>query len=179
MRRLLPAAALAVALLAACGHTDRPEGVVERWLLSLNQGAAGRPGLYAPEPLSQRVLPHWATRSPGDLDLIEVGQGRALGPPSVLTYAVPFKVVRLDGSTSSGLANVVRRPSWRIDAIVGQAADPTLRVPSEGGTRIGGATAALWLASLGVAAGLILLAAALMRAVEPRRARAVPGSVAD
>ena len=43
MRRLWPAAAVALVLLAACGGTDRPEGVVERcliWGIALGISAA-------------------------------------------------------------------------------------------------------------------------------------------
>ena len=75
MRRLAAAAMLAGLVLAGCGHTDRPEGIVERWFTSLNQGSAGRPGQYAPELLSQGVLPNWRQCEPGVIDLIEVGRG--------------------------------------------------------------------------------------------------------
>jgi hypothetical protein len=37
------ALAFVVLVLPACASTERPEGLVERWLVSLNQGAAGRP----------------------------------------------------------------------------------------------------------------------------------------
>ena len=59
MRRLFAVSALAAVLLAACGGTDRPEGVVERWLDSLNQGKAGQPYKYAAPDVTQKVLPNW------------------------------------------------------------------------------------------------------------------------
>ena len=136
MKRLLSAAVLAVALLAACGGTNRPEGIVERWLISLNQGKAGRPGLYAPERLSQRILPHWASRDPGDLDVIEVGRGDIVfqGTPVLegRVWRVPFRIERTSGVKLEGLANVVKPGgSWRVDGI--RIGDFALKVRSSTG----------------------------------------------
>ena len=59
MRRAAALVAIVVTggLLSGCAGTDRPEGVVERWLIALNVGAAGRPAVYAAEALSRRILP--------------------------------------------------------------------------------------------------------------------------
>ena len=56
VRRALACVLLALAF-TACTQAARPEGVVENWLRSLNQGAAGRPDRYAPDEVSQRVVP--------------------------------------------------------------------------------------------------------------------------
>ena len=163
MRRGLLLFALAALLLPACGGTDRPEGVVERWLISLNQGKAGQPEKYAPLRLSERVLPHWASRDPGDLDLIEVGRGRTDADDR---YLVPFRVKRLDGTELSGV--VMGSPidiegTWRVEDLL--PPDPSLPVPSKGGQRVGDAEPSIWLASAGVAALLVLVSVLLMSRV--------------
>ena len=148
-RRLcLIALASSALLLGACGGTDRPEGVVERWLISLNQGEAGQPEKYAPDELSNRILPE--PREPNDLDVIEVGRGRELG----VAAQVPYRVEVLDGPKLEGVAQLQRTAAgWRVTFLL--PADPALRVPSEGGHRIGSASVALWLAGLGFAALLV------------------------
>lgn len=158
-------AALVLMLLPACGNTDRPEGVVERWLVSLNQGAAGRPQQYAPERLSQQILPHWATRDPGQLDVIEVGKGRLDDRQSVsarpITYFVPYRVKRLNGPTLSGVAVLTKTSDgWLVANL--WPPQPGLSVPTAGGERIGNASLALWLASLGVAFVFVVVSWALM-----------------
>ncbi|HEV8419846.1 MAG TPA: hypothetical protein VGR13_00680, partial [Actinomycetota bacterium] len=111
MKRALLLLAVATLLLPACGGTDRPEGVVERWLVSLNQGKAGEPDRFAPDELSQRILPHWQSRDPGELDVIEVGGGKPAtsGPrlPPGRRYLVPFRVERLDGDEMVGTVRLV------------------------------------------------------------------------
>jgi hypothetical protein len=161
-------------MLGGCAGTDRPEGVVERWLIALNQGAAGRPAQYAPDALSQRVLPGWASKDPGELDVIEVGNGRSLEtgcilnptctqPPGIRTALVPYRVVRLDGTTIEGSAILVELTGgWRVATLRGKT--DGLAVPSEGGQRIGSGGVALWLAALGTAALCSLLAIGLMAA---------------
>ena len=73
MRRALLVAVVAlVALTSACSSEQRPEGITERWLLSLNQGAAGRPDRYAPDEVSEQVVPGWHDLDPGFLDVITV-----------------------------------------------------------------------------------------------------------
>ncbi len=128
---------------------------MEAWLNSLNQGAAGRPARYAPEALSQRILPHWATRDPGDLDLIEVGKGRATkqaGP----AFLVPYRVKDIDGHERKGLAGLVRvRDGWRVAGLLAGREAPDLAVPSQGGRRYASASGTLWLLGLGIAALLI------------------------
>ena len=73
MRRALLVAVVAlVALTSACSSEQRPEGITERWLLSLNQGAAGQPDRYAPDEVSEQVVPGWHDLDPGFLDVITV-----------------------------------------------------------------------------------------------------------
>jgi hypothetical protein len=102
-----------VATLPACERTDRPEGVVERWLVSLNQGAAGRPDRYAPDAVSEQVVPGWRELDPGQLDKIEVG-AHTLDPSSQLP-AVPFRVATIDDVQTVGTANLEEGPDgWQI-----------------------------------------------------------------
>jgi hypothetical protein len=181
MKRALLLLTVAILLMPACGGADRPEGVVERWLISLNQGKAGEPEQYAPDELSQRILPNWQSRDPGDLDVIEVGKGR---PSDVehTYYDVPFRVRRSNGSEISLIA--------RLDARVGTtegisehrviellAADAgrqaIMPLPSQGGERIGNASATVWLAAAGIAVALVLVSVLLMSTVG-RAARVSP-----
>lgn len=158
MRRLAALALLAALVLApACASVDRPEGLVERWLLALNQGAAGRPGRYADPRVSERVLPGWRGRDPGALDVIEVGRGSANGA----TYLVPVRVVRLDGTAFRGTATVA---GGRVLDVVPRTGPP--RFPSEGGPEIGSAGPRAWLAA-GATALLLIVAAALTMRLTP------------
>jgi hypothetical protein len=147
--------------------------VVERWLVSLNQGKAGEPETYAPDELSQRVLPNWQSREPGDLEVIEVGTGKRFipqggVPPAEKHYLVPYRVTRRDGPKLRGTAELfsVWGGPWRVDRLT--APNEGLRVPSEGGERIGDASWAVWLAGMGIAVALILLSALLMSTVGRR-----------
>jgi hypothetical protein len=162
VRRAFAVSALALLMLSACGGTDRPEGVVERWLVTLNQGKAGEPEKYAPERLSQQILPHWESRDPGDLDVIEVGKGSVnatLGSQS--TFYVPFRIERTSGAKLDGLAGVAKHDSdWRVTQLI--RGDRSLLVPSEGGERIGSAGLGAWGVALGISAALMLLVALMM-----------------
>ena len=165
MRRLASLAFLAMLLLSACGGTDRPEGAVERWLISLNQGKAGEPEKYAPDALSQEILPHWESRDPGDLDVIEVGKGRPTDKTGIFVgdYEVPFRVERTSGVKIAGVVELLHRKGvWRV-ALIDR--NPTsLKVPSQGGEPIESASAAAWLAALGISAALMLIVALIMAA---------------
>lgn len=162
MKRALRLLTVAALLLPACGTTDRPEGVVERWLISLNQGKAGQPEKYAPNELSQTVLPHWQNRDPGDLDVIEVGKGRIYTDDR---YLVPFRVKRLDGVQLSrvAIASPISTGRWRIEGLL--PPDPSIPVPSAGGERVGRAPWSVWLAGVGIAILLTLLSIVLMSTV--------------
>jgi hypothetical protein len=160
------AVAITAALLSGCAGTDRPEGVVERWLIALNQGSAGVPAMFADDALSQRILPSWASKDPGQLDVIEVGRGKsfqaATTPPRIAAL-VPYRVVRVDGTTIEGNVVLLKvSGDWRVVTYRGKL--PGLAVPSEGGPRIGSASPVLWLAAFGVAVLLSLVAVGLMTA---------------
>jgi hypothetical protein len=188
MRRLAAAAFLASLLLAGCAHTDRPEGVVERWLTSLNQGGAGRPDRFTLIPgIEDPILPDWEHCDPGALDVIEVGRGRAgvfASAVDLPQYVVPIRIEyandlsslcdHLPRSTAPKFGSVLLvndntsdDPDWRI-----AAAGPRtfgLRVPSEGGHLVTNTSALLWLAGLAIGLALCGLVALLMAAT-PRAA---------
>jgi len=112
VRRPVVLAIVALVLGAGCASSnERPEGVVEQWLLSLNQGAAGDPGRHggsAAERAAAEVLPDWRTSDPGSLDRIQVGgdvvEGQAFGEPD----DVPFRIETTDGHEISGIVHVAR-----------------------------------------------------------------------
>jgi hypothetical protein len=178
MRRLAVVWVLVVLSLSGCAEAERPEGVVERWLISLNQGAAGEPERFAPDRLSELVLPGWRELEPGELDVIEVGLGRATGRASVPWVAeVPFRVVTIDGGETIGVALVA--PPGARPAIAGieTGRDPGVPLPSDGGPSLDDDEGIAWPAAAGVAALLILLTIGLMRlAPEPSPATRAPPS---
>ena len=153
MRRGLLAAIMAiVALTSACTSEQRPEGITERWLLSLNQGAAGRPERYAPDEVSQQIVPGWQDLDPGYLDVIKVEpQMRARSAePGVF---VPFRLVTKDGAEIDGIAHLLQDGnSWRIT-------DVSTGAPVTEGGRPFGTGLPGWPIALGV--GMILALAAL------------------
>ena len=161
MRRLAAFIVLAAVLLPTCAKQERPEGIVERWLVALNQGSAGRPERYASDELSEEVLPNWNELEPGELDVIEVGS--AVRDANDLGANVGFRVERLDGTVVERTARVERldgSPRWHIERL-GPAGDaPAL--PSEGGPAIGAADLGWWLGAIGVALVLVLASIALM-----------------
>ena len=168
---------IAALLFAGCSTAERPEGVVERWLLALNQGDAGRPDRYASSVASTAVFPGWRSTDPGAFDVVEVGHSHPCGyrGPMICDVVVPFRVVLEDGS------------ELRSDALVGRARDegpaPTRvftivpartgqGLPSEGGPPIGSAPLGSWLEAFLVAAALVAAAELVLRAVRgsaPRR----------
>jgi hypothetical protein len=165
MRRALVVLLTLVAL-SSCATSERPEGIVERWLISLNQGAAGDPGAYAADELSQAVLPDWDELEPGQLDVIEVGRARERPDGTVL---VPFQVRYLE-ENGEGVARAI--------AVVEQGAgsprivrfepppDPGPGVDPDFATHAGSSAAIpAWLAALGLAGLLILVTIGLMRLV--------------
>jgi len=171
VRRLAAVLVLAAVLLPACSaERERPEGIVERWLVALNQGSAGRPQAYASDELSQEVLPRWEDLDPGELDVIEVGRARV--DANDLGADVPFRVERLDGTTLERVARIERldgAPDWRVERLL--PPDPALLLPSEGGPAIGVAEPAWWVGAVAVALGFVLVSAGLMALVRRRTTR--------
>jgi len=173
VKRLFAVAALAAFLLVACGGTNRPEGVVERWLVSLNQGKAGEPQKYAEPEVTDSVLPNWKTCDPGSLDVTEVGQHGA-GPngsvfvPYRIKYASDLSSCETSAKPTAPLngSAVVRMQGgdWRVTALQARSASDPLKVPSEGGEPIGNAPLSVWLITLGASAVLMLICALIIRA---------------
>jgi hypothetical protein len=99
------AAAAALLVFAACGSAQRPEGVAERWLLSLGQGAAGAPDRFGGEPALEAatsVLPDWRTREPGSIDRTEVGTAVVSERAGTSTASIPFRIETSDGEVVTG-----------------------------------------------------------------------------
>jgi hypothetical protein len=172
VRRLAVAALVALALANCSSQEQRPEGIVERWLLALNQGSAGQPGRYAPAAVSDAVLPGWQGLDPGELDFIEVGRRHRCGyrGPGDCEAAVPVRVVTTDGDESRFDAFVgsteAGTEGTRIIAITGSVAGSQL--PSEGGPKITEEAASIWLIAAGIGLLILLVAEGLMRLVRPR-----------
>ena len=168
-RRVLAAALLLLMLmLPGCSSQERPEGIVERWLLALNQGAAGEPERYTSDLYSERVLPDWSSKEPGQLDVIEVGPATRTGCSRV----VPFRVVRLDGDEIRGFATFQLCPTAfpKPIGIVEFGGVPVGTFPSEGGSPVGTDRPVIWV--IAGASGVVLLAVGemLMRLARRRRA---------
>jgi hypothetical protein len=166
--------ALATVALAACSSSERPAGIVERWLLALNQGSAGQPERYARSAVSDQVLPGYAHADPGELDVIEVGGSsgaRYALDGSVAAHHVPFRVVRVDGVTIEGRADVA--PGVSGLRVVAFEVDMPLMdgsLPSTGGVALAQASAIAWLAAVAAGVGLALAGEGAMRQVRvPRR----------
>ena len=166
MRRALLVAVVAlVALTSACSSEQRPEGITERWLLSLNQGAAGQPDRYAPDEVSEQVVPGWHDLDPGFLDVITVEAQQIRRGPVPGTF-VPFRLVSKDGDQIDGVAHLLPSgDSWRI-ADVEDGASPT-----EGGTPFGAGLPG-WPIALAVGALLALAALGLLTIVRRRATKA-------
>jgi hypothetical protein len=167
-------AVVALLSLASCAVPDRPEGIVERWLLALNQGSAGEPMRYAYRDVSSSVLPNWKSADPGAFDVIEVGRARPCSyrGPAACVAMVPFRAVLADGGQVrfDALVGVDRRSTGVVPSRVFGVTGPSggnLRLPSEGGPPIGAADTLMWLAALGVAIALALVGEIVMRLVRP------------
>jgi hypothetical protein len=170
-------AGLAMVLLAACGGTNRPEGVVENWLNALNQGKAGQPQKYALSAVSTHVLPNWQECDPGSLDVIEVGaraQGMEGGPnmafvPYRIKYASDLSSCDTSERPSAPVRGVAvaekKGGTWQVRFVEGvpRGSESALRLPSEGGPRIGSASLSALLITLAVSVVLMLLVALLIR----------------
>ena len=167
MRRALLVAVVALgALISACSSGQRPEGITERWLLSLNQGAAGQPGRYAPDEVSEQVVPGWHELDPGFLDVITVGPQEFVRRAGFPGAFVPFHLVTKDGDEIDGTAHLLQDgDSWRI-ADVGGGTPST-----EGGTPFGAGLPG-WPIALALGALLALAALGLLTIVQRRAPKA-------
>jgi hypothetical protein len=171
VRRVVAACVVLLAL-TACGDTQRPEGIVERWLQSLDQGRAGTPEKYASDQVSEQVLPGFRTLDPGQFDLLEVGRGapHKMGPAfqGQLDLAIPFRVVDTDGAERRGAAWVTEDGS-RIALV--RLNDPGAPLLSEGGPAIVATSSSIWLA--GALAALAFTAVALLLMAFVRRSAGI------
>jgi hypothetical protein len=86
--------------LVACDQAPRPEGVVQRWLVSLNQGSAGRPERWADGDATATVAPWWPAE-PDHIDATDVGAASG--------GDVPFRIETTDGVVTTGIAAVGSR----------------------------------------------------------------------
>ena len=100
MKRGIVLACLGLVVLVGCSQSPRPEGVVQRWLVSLNQGSAGRPGQWADAGVTTTVAPWWPAE-PDHIDEMDVGTANG--------QAVPFRIETTDGTVTSGVATVGTR----------------------------------------------------------------------
>lgn len=167
--RLRVALILLPVLLVGCASIDRPEGVVERWLRSINQGKIGEPHKYADDDVSDKIL---RDRSePDGLDVIEVGKGRVTAGSAL----VPYRVHLTKGGKLLGVAELERSSgTWRILRL--QPADPKLKVPTQGGERIGKAALTHWGTTIVLAFALIFLTLAIMELVKRSTRGGAPAS---
>jgi hypothetical protein len=179
MRRGPAIVVLMLAVLAGCTSSERPEGVVERWLLSLNQGAAGAPDRYGGDlatASATSVLPDWRTREPGSLERVEVGTAAVSGPPGSREANTPFRIETTDGDVVSGTVvaaecggdGATGGDVWCVrEARVGGAG------PAAGSTWSAGAGRSDWerafAAALVLAAIAVLLVGAVRRRSGPAR----------
>ncbi len=161
MRRPIFVTVLLMIALSACGDRSRPEGTVERWLLALNQGAAGEPGRFASDQTSDQVLPHRGSMEPGRLDVIEVGAAER----TRCSFDVPFRVVDLDGHETRMFAILQRCPTAfpKPIAAVERRDVPHGVFPSEGGSSFGTDRAVVWALAAAIGLGILFLGEGLMR----------------
>jgi hypothetical protein len=176
MRRLLSVVAVVALLLVGCSNTERPEGIVERWLLALNQGQAGEPRRFAYLSAAETVPANWRSEDPGTFDVIEVGRAQPCSEvgPIVCEARVPFRVVLMDGEELRAEALV------GIDRMGNSRAGPSrvfevrntefgLILPSEGGPSIGSAGSVAWLFAITASIALIVLSEGAMALAQTRR----------
>ena len=165
--RVTLAIVLGAILAGSCAaQAQRPEGIVERWLVSLNQGAAGRPDLYAPDEVSEQVLPGWRSLEPGELDEIEIGADRGARMCEEHCADVPFRITDLDGEVTEGIAHVesVSGTDWRVASVdLGRAG-----LAADGGAwATTGASVTAWYLAIAAAVVLALVAVTGVRLIHP------------
>jgi hypothetical protein len=148
--------------LVACSQQERPEGVVERWLVSLNQGPAGEPGLWAEERATREVTSWFDNSEPGQLDSIVIGQVFNVTDGGRL---VQFSITTIDGETRSGEALLVHRSGEEGSTRIITAANPTDAAVTSSGWS-GNASTGSWLLALLLGAALAAAAVGLVMLVK-------------
>jgi hypothetical protein len=156
--------------------TTSSEGVVDRWLLALNQGSAAKPGRHAPESLSQTILPDWSRAEPGHFDVIEVQPAAVRScadavagdscEPRGRMASVPFNLETTEGAVFSFEVTLVEHEgTWNAIALEPNDHPMTLRVPGWPST----IESSSWLVAIAVGFAVAAAATALMRLVRRRR----------
>jgi hypothetical protein len=163
VRRALIVAVLVGLMLPGCSSQERPEGIVERWLLALNQGAAGRAGRFAAPTTSRLIVPGYATADPGRLDVIEVGTAER----TRCSFDVPFRVVDVDGHETRMFAVIDLCPTASPTPIAGveRREVPPGVFPSEGGSSFGTDRAVVWSIAAAIGLAILLIAEVVMKLV--------------
>ena len=164
MKGSVLAALVFIALAGCASQQERPEGIVERWLLALNQGSAGEPGRYAPPSVSDAVLAGWQDLDPGELDVIEVASGDRIVNVCDEGAIFTFRVVPLEGEEVTDAACV---DGSRIVRLAGFGDLPVRVFPSGGGPPVTEDRASGWLIAVGIGVLILLVSEALMRLVSP------------
>jgi hypothetical protein len=143
---------------------QHPEGIVERWLVSLNQGAAGRPDLFAPDEVSEQVLPGWRDLEPGEIDEIEIGADRGARMCQERCADIPFRITDLDGEVTEGIAHVdtVSGSDWRVTSVDLGTAELTA---NDGAWAPTGAPGTAWVLAIAAAVVLAALGVTVVRLV--------------
>jgi hypothetical protein len=170
MKRWLLAGAVIAAIATGCsGGAEHPEGIVERWIVSMNQGRAGAPSRWAEDRATATVSPTWHTDDPGSIDAFSIGIAEAEDD----AFVVPFTLERLDGTVTSGDVVVARRGPG--DAPGGlEVKEVRLGAPSgPTGHWMESTTPGAWLLAIAVAVILTIFTVALVRLVE-RSTRLTP-----
>lgn len=173
MKRWVLAALMLLALAGCASQEQRPEGIVQRWLLALNQGSAGEPGRYAPESLSQTILPDWRRSEPGHFDVIEVRPAAIRGcsmavagdscEPQGRMASVPFNLEDTDGAVFSFEVTLVEHGgTW--NAVALEPNDHPMTLGEQGWPST--LDWSSWLLAGLIALCVTALAAALMRLVQ-------------
>jgi hypothetical protein len=156
-------------VLTGCASNERPEGVVERWLLSLNQGAAGTPERYggdAAVTAANAILPDWRTRDPGSLERVQVGGNPAWAKGMAgAGSAVPFRIETTDGHVIEGVAEVARCDADGEHRCITGAGIGGITYGSSPITWSAGAHASDWAWAVAAAVLLSLLAVGVVSAV--------------
>ena len=147
---------------------DRPEGVAERWLTAVgdltrkgvHSDAVGRVQAHGDVALGEQLLAGVKADDKSAFTGLEVGKARREGD----TAFVPAELVgRGDDGTRSQLLVLHRDgDSWRVVEL--RPADPSLKVPSDGGEVASKAPITLYGVALIIGVGIAAGASALVRA---------------
>jgi hypothetical protein len=152
------------------GHDDRPEGIAERWLTATGDLTRNGVRSDAEERVKndgdlalaeQFLTPGYDYGGKDAFTALEVGHGRRI---DANTTDVPMKLTdRADDKKTKQAVLVLGRDgsSWHVQAV--QPADPTLRVPSDGGPPVSSAPLGLYAIALVIGAGVAAVASFLVR----------------